>query len=159
MAALLQRPPRSPSVSVLTDGARRRLLPLTAVLATALLAACGGTSATPSTSVACVKADADNVVQLSAQNLAFSAPCLEVAADAPFTIEFTNSDTVPHDVAVYQDATKATEVFKGDVIEAGQSKTYDVPAVAAGDHFFACTIHSNMTGIVRAVAATGASPS
>jgi plastocyanin len=146
-------------LSFLTDGARRRLLPISAVLVTALLAACGGTSATPSTSVACAKADADNVVQLSAQNLAFSAPCIEVAADAPVTIEFTNSDTLPHDVAVYQDPTKATEVFKGDVVEAGQSKAYDVPAVAAGDHFFVCSIHANMTGTLRAVAETGPSPS
>ena len=80
------------------------------------------------------------------------------AADAPVTIEFTNSDTLPHDVAVYQDPTKATEVFKGDVVEAAVEGV-DVPAVAAGDHFFVCTIHSNMTGTLRAVAAERPSPS
>ncbi len=143
----------------LTDGACPRLLPLAALLATGLLAACGGGTATPSTSVACVKADAHNGVQLSAQNIAFSVPCIEVTAGAPITIDFNNSDSVPHDVAVYQDATKATQVFKADVAEAGQSKTYDVPALAAGDHFFVCTIHGNMTGTLRAVVATDPSPS
>ena len=147
-------------MTFLTDGARRRLLPLSALLAVGALAACGGASATPSTSVACQRADASNVVQLSATNVTFSAPCLEVTADAPIKIQFTNKDTVPHDVAVYQDASKATEVSRGDVADAGQSKTYDVPALAAGDHFFVCTIHSNMTGILRAVPASGAaSPS
>jgi plastocyanin len=147
-------------LTFLTDGARRRLLSISALLAVGALAACGGASATPSTSVACQKADASNVVQLSATNVTFSAPCLEVTADAPIKIQFTNQDTVPHDVAVYQDASKATEVSRGDVADAGQSKTYDVPALAAGDHFFVCTIHSNMTGILRAVPASGAaSPS
>ncbi len=147
-------------MTFLTAGARRRLLPLSALLAVGALAACGGASATPSTSVACQRADASNVVQLSATNVTFSAPCLEVTADAPIKIQFTNKDTVPHDVAVYQDASKATEVSRGDVADAGQSKTYDVPALAVGDHFFVCTIHSNMTGILRAVPASGAaSPS
>lgn len=147
-------------MTFLTAGARRRLLPLSALLAVGALAACGGASATPSTSVACQRADASNVVQLSATNVTFSAPCLEVTADAPIKIQFTNKDTVPHDVAVYQDASKATEVSRGDVADAGQSKTYDVPALTAGDHFFVCTIHSNMTGILRAVPASGAaSPS
>ena len=146
-------------MNVLTDGARRRLMPLSVLLVVGLLAACSGTTATPSTSVACLKADADNVVHLSAQNIAFSAPCIEVAADQPITIEFNNADSAPHDVAVYQDATKATEVFKGDVADAGQSKTYDVPALAAGDHFFECTIHTAMNGTLRAVAASGPSPS
>lgn len=149
-----------PSLTLLTDGARRRLLPISALLVAGALAACSGGTATPSASVACQRADANNVVQLSAANVAFSAPCIEVTADAPITIQFTNSDTVPHDVAVYQDSTKATEVSRGDVAEAGQSKTYDVPALAAGDHFFVCTIHSTMTGVLRALPATGApSPS
>ena len=144
-------------MTLLTDGARRRLLPISGLIVAGALAACSGGTATPSTSVACQKADANNVVQLSAANIAFSAPCIEVTSDAPITIQFTNSDTVPHDVAVYQDSTKQTEVFKGDVANAGESKTYDVPAVAAGDRFFVCTIHPTMTGVLRAVPATGGS--
>jgi plastocyanin len=155
--ALLRPDEELPSLTFLTDGARRRLLPIASLLVAGTLTACAAGTATPTTSVACQKADANNVIQLSAANIAFSAPCLEVTADAPITIKFTNSDTVPHDLAVYQDSTKATEVFKGDVANAGESKTYDVPAVAAGDHFFVCTIHNNMTGVLRAVPATGGS--
>jgi plastocyanin len=158
MGGALHRPDEElPFLTLLTDGARRRLLPISGLLMAAVLAACSGANATPSTSVACQKADANNVVQLSAANVAFSAPCIEVTADAPITIQFTNSDTVPHDLAVYQDSTKATEVFRGEVADAGQSKTYDVPAVAAGDHFFVCTIHTTMTGVLRAVPGTGGS--
>ena len=148
-------------MTFLTDGARRRRALLPALAIALLLAACGGTStsSTPSTSVACVKADANNVVQLTAANIAFSAPCIEVPAGVAFTIEFQNNDSVPHDFAAYQDSTKATQVMKGDVADAGQHKTYNVPALAAGDHYFECTIHTGMNGVLRAVPGAAASGS
>jgi plastocyanin len=140
-----------------TDGARPRARFLPALALVAALAACSGTAATPSEELNCIQADADNVVQLTAENIAFSAECIEVAAGEPITIEFENSDGSPHDIAIYTDSTKATEEFKGDVVDAGQAATYDVPALGAGDHFFLCTIHPNMTGTIRAVEAPTAS--
>ena len=137
-----------------TDGVRARARLLPALAATLLLAACGGTptSSTPAASVACLQADGANVVELSAQNLRFSAACIEVAAGEPITIEFTNLESQPHNVAVYQDSSKATEVMRGDIVTGPDATaTYEVPALEAGDHYFDCTIHTAMNGVLRAV--------
>ena len=137
-----------------TDGVRPRARLLSALAATLLLAACGGaaTSSTPPASVACLQADADNVVKLSAENIRFSATCLEVAAGKPITIEFTNLESQPHNVAVYQDSSKATEVMRGDYVTGPDVHvTYEVPALEVGDHYFDCTIHTAMNGVLRAV--------
>lgn len=145
-----------------TDAGRRRaslLAALAAVALVAVLAACGGGTATSSVELTCVQADADNVVALSAQNLAFSANCLEVEAGEPAVIEFTNTDSDPHNVAVYQDSSKATEVMRGDIVTGPDvTVTYDVPALEPGDHYFDCTVHTGMKGVLRAVDGPGASP-
>ena len=141
-----------------TDGARPRARFLSAVALVAALAACGGNTATPTGELSCIAADADNVVQLTAKDLAFSANCIEVAAGEPITIEFTNLESQPHNVAVYQDSSKATEVMRGDIITGpDEAITYDVPALEAGDHYFDCSIHTAMNGILRAVEAPAAS--
>ena len=126
-----------------------------AVSMAALLAACSGTGSSPSATAAgsgaaaCTKA-VDGVVKLSAQNVTFDTNCIEVPAGTAFKIEFTNNDSPPHDVAIYNDDSKATELFKGDVVEQGKTVTYDVPALDAGEHFFECTIHPTMSGKVVA---------
>ena len=137
-----------------TDGARPRARFLSAVTLVVLLAACGGGAATPSAEPTCIQADADNVVQLTAKDLAFSANCIEVAAGEPITIEFTNLESQPHNVAVYQDSSMATEVMRGDIITGPDASiTYDVPALDAGDHYFDCSIHTAMNGVLRAIEA------
>ena len=117
-----------------------------------LLAACSssGNSAPSAAAGSCTKADASGVVKLSAKNIAFDATCIEVPAGKAFTIEFTNSDTAPHDVAVYNDSGKSTEIFRGDPVDPGKSTTYNVPALDAGEHYFECTIHPNMNGKITA---------
>ncbi len=140
------------------DGARPRARFLSAVALVVALAACGGAATTPSGELTCIQADADNVVQLSADNLAFSANCIQVAAGEPITIEFTNLEAQAHNVAVYQDSSKATEVTRGDIITGPDaSATYEVPALAAGDHYFECSVHTAMNGVLRAVEAPSAS--
>jgi plastocyanin len=142
-----------------TDGARPRARFLSALVLVGLLAACsGGTpasstaSATPGASATCVEADTENVVQLTADDLVFSATCIEVASGEPITIEFTNLEAQPHNVAVYQDSSKATEVMRGDIITGPDASiTYEVPALEAGDHYFDCTVHPAMQGTLRAV--------
>ena len=136
-----------------TDGARPRARFLSVLAVTGLLLAACSSTASPSADagVDCVEADDSGVVTLTAANIAFSTACIEVPAGEAFTIEFANNDSAPHDVAIFNDDSKATELFKGDVIEGGQSTTYEVPALEAGDHYFECTIHTNMNGVVRAV--------
>jgi plastocyanin len=127
---------------------------LLAIAASALLlAACSAGNTTSSSGAAttdCTKA-VDGVVKMSAENIAFDTGCIEVPAGEAFTIEFTNKDTAPHDVAIYNDSGKSTAIFTGDpVSEQNKTVSYAVPALDAGEHYFECTIHPNMNGKVVA---------
>ena len=37
-------------------------------------------------------------------------------------------------------------VFKGDLFNGVETRTYDVPALTAGAYPFLCTVHPNMAG-------------
>jgi cytochrome c oxidase subunit II len=87
------------------------------------------------------------VLELGAQNIAFSTATLQAPAGTPFTIHFKNDDpSVPHDVAITDAGGK--QVFKGDIITGPAETDYSVPALAAGTYTFACTVHPNMTGTI-----------
>jgi plastocyanin len=89
------------------------------------------------------------VLEISAQNIAFDTTQEAVPADTAFQIHFVNNDQgVPHNVAV-RDA-GGTEVFKGEIFPGVDERTYDVPALAAGEYTFICDVHPNMTGTLTA---------
>jgi plastocyanin len=142
----------------LSDSVRRARVGLVAVAVAAVLAACSGGGSAPSASAggsastaSCTTPDANGVVKLSAKDISFDTNCIQVPAGEKFTIEFTNNDSTPHDVAIYNDNSKATELFRGDpVSEQGKTVTYEVPALEAGEHYFECTIHPMMNGKVVA---------
>ena len=73
-------------------------------------------------------------------SIQFDTDAIEAPAGEDFCIEFTNNDTVPHDVGIVE-----TE-FNGDDVDPGESITYVIPAMEAGDYTFYCTIHPTMTG-------------
>ncbi len=131
------------------------------MLVTALLAACAsGGSGTPPPSGACVVADAGNTVELTAKDLKFSAPCIQAVAGAPIVVKFTNEDSVPHNVTVYTDTSKSTQIVGGDTITGPDATTtVTVPAQQPGQYFFDCTIHPSMNGALVVTAAPGASAS
>jgi len=82
------------------------------------------------------------VLDLTAQNIAFDTQELSAAAGQGFTIHFTNADTVPHDVAIYQGDTL---VFGGDPITGPDATAdYQVPALEPGEYTFLCTIHATV---------------
>lgn len=129
----------------------RLAIPLVGMLA---LAACsgGGTDATATTAAGgdCATADADNNITMTADNLAFSASCIEVPADTAFTITFENAEDVPHNIAIFTDDTKSESLFQGDIVTA-TTVTYNVPALPAGDYYFDCEVHpADMNGTVTA---------
>lgn len=118
------------------------------------LAACseGSTEWTPLPSGAeppatCARADADDVIAISADQLRFSAPCMVAPAGVAFVVRFTNDESEVHNVAIYTDRSKATSIEVGDTIT-GPNKTIDYPihALAAGDYSFNCTVHPTMNG-------------
>lgn len=121
---------------------------------TLALAACsaGSTEWTPLPSgveppAACVRADADGVIAISADELRFSAPCMVAPASVAFEVRFTNDESDVHNVAIYADRSKAAAVMVGDTIS-GPNKTIDYPVevLAAGEYYFDCTIHPAMNG-------------
>lgn len=89
----------------------------------------------------------DGAVELSAADLEFDANVIEATAGEAFTITFTNNDSAPHNVAVYTEE-GGEEIVKGEVIDAGETVEVEVPAQDAGEYFFVCDIHPDMTGSV-----------
>ena len=89
------------------------------------------------------------VLEISAQNIAFDTTQEVVPADTAFQIHFVNDDaSIPHDIAI-RDAGGA-ELFKGETFPGVDERTYDVPALAAGEYSFLCTVHPTMTGSLTA---------
>ena len=80
--------------------------------------------------------DCGTTIQLAAvESLQFDTEAIEAPAGEDFCIEFTNNDTVPHDVGIVE-----TE-FNGDDVQPGESIVYVIPAMEAGDYTFYCTLH------------------
>ncbi|MEO8511448.1 MAG: cytochrome c oxidase subunit II [Chloroflexota bacterium] len=105
--------------------------------------ASGGPSAAPSASA---PADA-TVVEISAENVAFSTDQLQVPAGEPFILRFENKEALPHNVAIFDGD---TALFEGDIVTGPTSVDYLVPALDAGEYDFMCQVHPNMTGTVVA---------
>jgi plastocyanin len=136
----------------------RRAVPAVAALLVLSMAACSGAaSMTPLPSGAqppsdCVRV-AEGVITFSAKDLEFSAPCMVANAGEAFTIHFTNEDSQPHNVAVYQDSSKAGPVMQGDIVTTqGDLADYEVGALDEGQYFFDCSVHQEMTGTLYVVA-------
>ena len=88
------------------------------------------------------------MLTVTAESLAFDTACLAPPAGEPVTIAFENLDTQPHDVAIYTDASRTTQLYAGEIIEGGESIEYEIPALDAGTYYFACTVHPGMNGSV-----------
>ena len=80
--------------------------------------------------------DCGTTIQLAAvESLLYDTDAIEAPAGEDFCIEFTNNDSVPHDVGIIE-----TD-YNGDDVAPGESITYVVPAMEAGDYTFYCTLH------------------
>ncbi len=105
----------------------------------------GAPSAAPSGSGAAVS------LTLTAQGIAFDTDTLAVPANTPFAIVFTNNDAgIPHNVAIHEGSPTGTLVWAGDIFSGVETRTYQVPALAAGTYGFVCSVHPNMTGTLTA---------
>jgi plastocyanin len=104
----------------------------------------GSASASPSAS-----GGTGEVLEIAAQNIAFDTTQEAVPADTAFQIHFVNNDQgIPHNVEI-KDAGGAS-IFQGEVFPGVDERTYDVPALPAGEYTFICTVHPNMTGTLTA---------
>jgi plastocyanin len=98
-------------------------------------------------------------IALSAQqqggNYVFTKSDLKAVAGGSVKIDFTNPDQVPHNFVLFngKDAT-APPLFRGDLVQAGQSTTYSFSAPPPGTYFFHCDVHpQTMTGTLTVAAA------
>ena len=84
-----------------------------------------------------------------AQNIAFDTSTITLAADVVSTLTLDNRDAgVQHNIAIYADSSMAEELFNGELITGPTTVDYSIPALPAGEYYFACIVHPNMNGMV-----------
>jgi plastocyanin len=111
--------------------------------------ACSGSTATPAPASPAASpsggasAPTGTGISVVAKDLLFQPTALTAEADTPFTIDFDNQESAPHNIAI-KDAAGAVP-FKGEIVSTAKI-TYNVPALAAGSYTFWCEVHPNMTG-------------
>ena len=116
--------------------------------ASASASASAGPSAPASGSASASGSAAGAALNLKAQNIAWTPTSLTAPAKTAFTITVDNEDaSIPHDLAITDASGK--QLFHGDMVTGVATKTYNVPALAAGTYKFACTIHPQMTGELK----------
>jgi plastocyanin len=101
-----------------------------------LVVACGAAPATTPVGTAAV------TVELGAEGVAFDQELLTVPAGSSFAIRFENRDTAPHNVTIRGSAPQ----FVGETFSGPAERTYQVPALAAGEYEFICDLHPEMKG-------------
>jgi mono/diheme cytochrome c family protein/plastocyanin len=112
----------------------------------------GGASGAPPASI---DPDAPVVTVSAADGAAstgFEPDTLEAAADTPFTLEFDNQDaTAPHNVVIKDPSGANVSIGDTAPFTGPATKSYAVPALAAGDYSFVCEVHpTTMTGTLTA---------
>lgn len=70
----------------------------------------------------------------------FNTNCLAAPADRPFTINFDNKDSTPHNIQILASHSASEALFDADITGPG-IKTLNVPALKAGTLAFHCKIH------------------
>ena len=89
------------------------------------------------------------MLTVTAEGLAFDTDCLALPSGEAVTIRLVNAeDAEPHNLAIYADSSRSTQVFSGDIVDGGESIDYQIEALEAGTYYFDCTIHPAMNGSV-----------
>jgi plastocyanin len=85
-------------------------------------------------------------VRLTAEGMAFDTKEITVPAGSPVEMTFDNRDTgIPHNFALYTDASAATKIFAGGVVTGPKTVMYTFTAPAEkGRFFFRCDVHPTM---------------
>ncbi len=107
------------------------------------------TTPTPTTTAPATTVGGSATVSLTAQNIAFDKSSITVPAGSQVRVTFTNMDSgVPHNFAVYTDASASTAIFTGAIVTGPTTTTYTFTAPSTpGTYFFRCDVHpTQMTG-------------
>ncbi|MFL5645565.1 MAG: cupredoxin domain-containing protein [Chloroflexota bacterium] len=91
-----------------------------------------------------------NLLTISASGIKFEQDTLTAPAGTPFQVKFENKDAgIPHNVALHQGGSTGAELFKGEIFNGVETRTYDVPALDAGAYAFVCSVHPTMIGTLN----------
>lgn len=102
-----------------------------------------GASPAPSAGPSIPAAD----VTITAQGIQFLDRQVTAPAGRPFTIAFVNLDAgVPHNIDIR--SASGDNLFVGQIFNGVDVRVYEVPALAAGEYPFVCSVHPNMTGTI-----------
>ena len=91
---------------------------------------------------------APGAVEVMAKDIAFDIKEMNLPANGPAEVVFTNGDKgIPHNMSFYAgaDAT-APPIHKGGIVAGPGQITYDFTTPAAGEYYFQCDVHPNMNG-------------
>ncbi len=98
-------------------------------------------------------------VNVVAEGLKFDTAEIDLPANTPSTIHFENKDAgVQHNIAIFQDDTLKTLLFRGDLVTGPGSADYQVPALPPGTYYFHCDVHPTMNGKVVVGASSSPTP-
>jgi plastocyanin len=88
-------------------------------------------------------APSGETVTVTAANIQWDQADLTVPADTPFTLVLVNQDaSVPHNVDILDPA--GTSLFTTDTFPGVETRSFQAPALAAGQYQFMCTVHPTM---------------
>lgn len=94
-------------------------------------------------------------LSLRAENIAFDTDRLEAVACEPFRIVLDNADaSAHHNFAIEVAGLGGARLFSGELTDAGQSATYEIPPLPAGEYRFLCEPHSAAMNGTLVVAAS-----
>ena len=86
---------------------------------------------------------------MTASGLAFDTQTITLPANTPYTLTFDNEDSgVPHDIAIFPDASATNPLFTGDIVIGVKTVQYPIPALKPGTYYFHCDVHPDMNGSV-----------
>src|SRR3954470_6661304 len=86
---------------------------------------------------------------VTASGLAFDTTTITLPANKATTLTFDNEEVdVPHDIAIFPDASATNPLFAGNIVVGVTSVDYQIPALKPGSYFFHCDVHPDMNGTV-----------
>ena len=91
-------------------------------------------------------------VQVSAVSITtgFTPASLNITANQPWTVQFTNADpSVPHNFSIHKANPDGSDWLAPVNADGGGTAVYNPPQLAPGDYQFFCSIHPNMTGTLH----------
>ena len=84
---------------------------------------------------------------ISADELAFDTEKLMFSPSTPVSLIFENKEAQSHNVSIYTGSDASGEqVFKGEIFTGPATRTYELPALDAGNYYFQCDVHPFMNG-------------